>query len=271
LERDVALKVLRDQSWRSEDAVRRFTLEARAASHLKHPNTIRIFDFGASDDGVLFIAMELLEGLDVDALVASSGRLPAARVIHLARQACASLSEAHARGIVHRDIKPANLFVARVGGVLDMLKVLDFGVARLQGPAHALTEEGTLFGTPDFMSPEMCGGEPIDARSDVYSLGASLHFMLTGASLFPDRSVSEVIMMHISRMPEPPSTRAAVSADLDAVVMKCLAKSPVDRYASVDELAVALAACADAGRWSQVDAQAWWAEWRLGSPRLKAG
>ena len=271
LERDVALKVLRDQSWRSEEAVRRFTLEARAASRLKHPNTIRIFDFGASDDGVLFIAMELLEGLDADALVAASGPVPAARVLHLARQACGSLAEAHARGILHRDIKPANLFVARVGGVLDMLKVLDFGVARLQGPAHAQTEEGTLFGTPDFMSPEMCGGEPLDARSDVYSLGASLYYLLTGTALFPDRSVLEVIMMHVSKLPERPSVRVAtVPADLDAVVMKCLAKAPADRYQSIDELAAALAACADAGRWTQADALAWWSAWRLGPPRICA-
>jgi serine/threonine-protein kinase len=272
LERDVALKVLRDQSWRSEDAVRRFTLEARSASRLKHPNTIRIFDFGASDDGVLFIAMELLEGLDADALVAAAGPVPAARVIHLARQACGSLAEAHARGIVHRDIKPANLFVARVGGVLDMLKVLDFGVARLQGPAHGQTEEGTLFGTPDFMSPEMCGGEPLDARSDVYSLGASLYFLLTGTALFPDRSVMEVIMMHVSKVPDRPSARVAtVPPDLEAVVMKCLAKAPADRYQTIDELAGALAGCADAGRWTQVDATAWWGAWRVGTPRLSVG
>ncbi|HEY8090009.1 MAG TPA: serine/threonine-protein kinase [Polyangiaceae bacterium] len=268
LERDVALKVLRDQSWRSEEAVRRFTTEARAASRLKHPNTIRIFDFGASDDGVLFIAMELLEGLDADALVASSGPVAPARVIHLARQACASLSEAHGRGILHRDIKPANLFVAHVGGVLDMLKVLDFGVARLQGPAQAQTEEGVLFGTPDFMSPETCGGEPVDARSDVYALGASLYFMLTGSVLFPGHSVNEVIMMQVSRMPDLPSSRVAgLPADLEAVVMKCLSKAPRDRYASVDQLDAALHACADAGRWTQRDAQSWWSEWRSGAPR----
>ena len=272
LERDVALKVLRDQSWRSEEAARRFTIEARAASGLKHPNTIRIFDFGASDDGVLFIAMELLEGLDVDALVKASGALPAGRVIHLGRQLCGSLAEAHARGILHRDIKPANLFVARVGDADDVLKVLDFGVARLQGPAQTQTEEGVLFGTPDFMSPEVCGGERADVRSDVYSIGASLYFMLTGTALFPDRSMTEVIMMHISRTPDLPSSRArGIPADLEAVVMKCLAKEPGARFQGVDDLDVALAACSDAGRWSPQDARDWWATWSVVPARLRAG
>jgi serine/threonine-protein kinase len=272
LERDVALKVLRDQSWRSEEAVRRFTLEARAASGLKHPNTIRIFDFGASDDGVLFIAMELLEGLDVEALVAAAGPLPSARVIHFARQLCGSLAEAHARGILHRDIKPANLFVARIGEARDVIKVLDFGVARLQGPAQTQTEEGVLFGTPDFMAPEICGGERADARSDVYSIGASLYFMLTGTPLFPDHSVTEVIMMHISKIPDLPSSRApGIPADLEAVVMKCLAKDPGARFQGIDELDAALAVCAGAGAWSRQDAFAWWAGWSVVPVRLRAG
>jgi serine/threonine-protein kinase len=259
LDRDVALKVLRDQSWRSEEAVRRFQIEARAASRLEHRNTIRIFDFGASDDGVLFIAMELLEGLDLEAIVGESGPLPAARVIHLARQACGSLAEAHARGILHRDVKPANLFVTRMGDVHDVVKVLDFGVARLQGPAQTQSEAGALFGTPDFMSPETCTGEGTDARSDVYSLGASLYFLLTGTPLFPSRPVTEVIMMHVTKEPDPPSSRVpGVPEDLEHVVTKCLAKDPADRYQSVDELDQALAACKDAGAWTAADAASWW-------------
>jgi serine/threonine-protein kinase len=251
LERDVALKVLRDQSWRSDEAVKRFTREARAASRLEHPNTIRIFDFGASDDGVLYIAMELLDGCDIEALVAQSGPLPAARVIHLGRQVCGSLAEAHERGVLHRDIKPANLFVTRVGEDRDVVKVLDFGVARLQGPAQTQTEAGALFGTPDFMAPEVCGGEGADARSDLYAVGASLYFALTGTALFPDRSVTEVIMMHITKEPDPPSSRVkGVPADLERVVMKCLAKEPADRYESAIELERALAACVDAGSWT---------------------
>lgn len=272
LERDVALKVLRDQAWRGEEAVRRFAREARAASQLEHANTIRIFDFGASDDGVLFIAMELLTGMDADALVETAGRLPAARVIHLARQACGSLAEAHERGILHRDIKPANLFVATVGEDFDVVKVLDFGVARFGGAAQTQTEEGTLFGTPDYMAPEVCGGERADARGDVYAIGASMYFMLTGTALFPERSVTEVIMMHISTQPEPPSVRAPdVPPDLERVVMRCLAKNPSERFQSVGEVDRALAACQDAGRWSRDAARAWWTSWRRESVRMKTG
>jgi tRNA A-37 threonylcarbamoyl transferase component Bud32 len=271
LDRDVALKVLRDHAWRSEEAVRRFTTEARAASQLVHRNTIRIFDFGASDDGVLFIAMELLDGMDVEAMVRRWGPLSPARAVYLARQACGSLQEAHERGIVHRDIKPANLYVSRMGEEHDVLKVLDFGVARLPQAARPLTEEGLLFGTPDFMSPEVCAGERADARSDLYSLAASLYFMLTGGPLFPDSSVNEVILKHISRAPDPPSSRAAgIPADLDAVVMRCLAKEPGERYASAAAFGAALAACASAGDWSPRHAAGWWSEHAIGAPRKSA-
>jgi hypothetical protein len=261
LGRDVALKILKDRGLRGEESVRRFEREARAAAALKHPNTIRIIEFGASDDGVLFIAMELLDGMDLDQLVELSGRLPPARAIHLARQACASLAEAHAAGIVHRDIKPANLFVTRVGDDYDFLKLLDFGVARVIDADRApLTEAGLLFGTPEYMSPEMCSGERADARSDVYSLGAVLYFMLTGTPLFPGRGFAETVMSHISRETEPPSVRAGVPLPdpLEAAIMRCLEKKPDDRFFSVRELDEALAACERAGQWSKDDARAFW-------------
>jgi serine/threonine-protein kinase len=216
--------------------------------------------------------MELLDGCDLEALVADTGPLPAARVIHLARQACGSLAEAHGRGVLHRDIKPANLFVARLGDERDVVKVLDFGVARLQGPAQTQTEAGALFGTPDFMAPEVCGGEGADARSDLYSLGATLYYTLTGTPLFPDRSVTEVIMMHITKVPDPPSSRVrGVPDDLERVVLKCLAKEPAERYQSVAELERALAACKDAGRWTGSDAASWWLEWSGSRARIKTG
>jgi hypothetical protein len=275
LERDVALKVMREQSSRSGEAIKRFEREARAASQLKHPNTIRIFDFGASDDGLLYIAMELLDGMDLDALVSTRGPLPAARVIYLARQACGSLAEAHARGILHRDIKPANLFVAKVGKNYDVLKLLDFGVARVTetGTDAKLTATGKLTGTPAYMSPEICGGDAkIDQRSDIYSLGAVLYYMATGTELFPTRTFGEVVMMHISRAPERPSTRVAtLPADLERVIMKCLEKAPADRYASVDELERDLAACADARAWSNEEAQGWWRGAQLSEVMRVAG
>jgi len=261
LGRDVALKVLRDQSARSSETVQRFQREARAASQLKHPNTIRIHDFGASADGLLFIAMELLDGLDLDALVTANGPLRPSRVIYLARQACGSLAEAHARGIVHRDIKPANIFVSKAGDEYDVVKLLDFGMAQLEESDTSITRTGVLTGTPAYMSPEICSGEKeIDARADVYSFGAVLYFMLTGSMLYPKRPFAEVVMMHISKTPELPSKRLgkAVPADLERVVMKCLEKKPSERYASIEALARDLEACEDAGGWSNEMAKRWW-------------
>jgi serine/threonine-protein kinase len=261
LGRDVALKVLKERGELDEEKIRRFEREARAAASLTHPNTIRIFEFGASDDGVLFIAMELLDGLDVDALVEVAGPLSPARAVKLVRQACASLAEAHVKHIVHRDIKPANFFVTHVGEDYDYLKLLDFGVARVvEGEQPSLTETGILFGTPAYMSPEVCAGERASTRSDIYSLGAVLYFMLTGTPLFPDRTFAETVMSHISRTPEPPSVRLGkeLPQGLEVAVMRCLQKKREDRFRSVRELDDALAAIKDLGEWTREDARTWW-------------
>jgi serine/threonine-protein kinase len=261
LGRDVALKVLKERGDVNEEKIRRFEREARAAAALTHPNTIRIFEFGASDDGVLFIAMELLEGLDVDALVEVAGPLPPARAVKLIRQACASLAEAHVKGIVHRDIKPANLFVTHAGDEYDFIKLLDFGVARVnEGENPSLTETGILFGTPAYMSPEVCAGERASTRSDIYSLGAVLYFMLTGTPLFPDRTFAETVMSHISKTPEPPSLRLGkeLPQRLEMAVMRCLQKKREDRFRSVRELDEALAEIEGLGEWTADDARVWW-------------
>jgi hypothetical protein len=261
LGRDVALKVLKERGGLDEEKIRRFEREARSAASLTHPNTIRIFEFGASDDGVLFIAMELLDGLDVDSLVEVAGPLPPARAVRLVRQACASLAEAHVKHIVHRDIKPANFFVTHTGEEYDFLKLLDFGVARvLESEVPSLTETGILFGTPAYMSPEVCAGERATTRSDIYSLGAVLYYMLTGTQLFPDRTFAETVMSHISRVPESPSVRLGkpLPEKLEAAIMKCLQKRREDRYRSVRELDDALAAVEGLGEWTRQDATAWW-------------
>jgi serine/threonine-protein kinase len=261
LQRDVALKVLKDTGTAGEEKVRRFEREARAAASLTHPNTIRIYEFGASDDGVLFIAMELLEGLDIEALVEVAGPLPPARAVKLIRQACASLAEAHVNKIVHRDIKPGNLFVTHAGQEYDFVKLLDFGVAHLgEAPGPSLTETGILFGTPAYMPPEVCNGERASTRSDIYSLGAVLYFMLTGTSLFPDRTFAETVMSHIHRTPDLPSVRlgAPLPEGLEAVVMKCLEKTRDARFRSAKELDEALAAIPDLGEWTTDDARLWW-------------
>jgi serine/threonine-protein kinase len=250
LRRDVALKILDRQSSGDAVAIARFEREALAASGLQSPHTIRVFDFGASDDGVWFMAMEHLEGIDLSTLVDDSGPLPPERVIGFARQACTALSEAHEAGVVHRDIKPDNLFVCRMGDEPDFLKVLDFGIAKIEGADEevTVTRAGWVHGTPAYMAPEVCNGMPADARSDVYSLGAVLYFLLTGTPPFTAPTAGAVMVAHVAEKAQRPSERVPVPADLERVVMRCLAKDPQDRWQSAREVDVALSKCAGAAQ-----------------------
>ena len=262
--REVAVKVLTNEALKDPELVHRFQREARAARRLVHPNTIHLLESGVSRDGVHYIAMELLHGLDLDAVVKRYGPVPAARAIHLARQACGSLDEAHRKGIIHRDVKPANLFVARSDDGGDMLKVLDFGLARIIRNATAsspspVTPEGVICGTPAFISPEAVSGEAPDPRSDLYSLGAVVYFMVTGTVVFPHLTIGESLMAHAGRVPEPPSKRVpGIPADLERIILRCLEKTPANRYSSAAALAAELARCADADKWSVEDASAFW-------------
>ncbi|MGO9708708.1 MAG: serine/threonine-protein kinase [Polyangiaceae bacterium] len=266
LDRPVALKVLHERAARDEGAVRRFIREARAASRLRHPNTIRVFDFGASDDGVFYIAMEILDGLDLETIVSTGGPLTNARVIRFARQICGSLAEAHDLGIVHRDVKPANLFVTQYGDEYDFVKVLDFGVAQIARDATMAKSggDGEVVGTPAYLSPEMALGESvIDARSDIYSLGAVLYFLATGTPLFPDRSFRDTLLAHAMHDPQPPSARAdGIAPDLERIILKCLAKQPAYRYQTARDVDAALAACEDAGKWDNEAARRYWTSLR---------
>jgi serine/threonine-protein kinase len=245
LRRDVALKILDRSASGDAVAIARFEREALAASGLQSPHTIRVFDFGASDDGVWFIAMEHLEGVALGALVDEAGPLPIARAIRFARQACAALAEAHDGGVVHRDVKPENLFVCRMGDEPDFLKVLDFGIAKIEGADDAaVTRAGWVHGTPAYMAPEVCNGAPADARSDVYSLGGVLYFLLTGTPPFTAPTTAAVMLAHVREEPEPPSARGrAVPADLERVVMRCLRKDPAERWQDARALDAALAGC----------------------------
>jgi hypothetical protein len=240
--RDVALKILHAQSSQVPMARLRFEREARAAASLHDPHTIRVIDWGASDDGVYFIAMELLDGSDLATLVRQSGPLPLARALSFIGQACESLAEAHAAGIFHRDIKPANLFAANVNGERDFLKLLDFGLAKLPRGADELTvtHEGWIGGTPSYMAPEACAGTPTDERSDLYSLGAVLYFLVTGRAPFVAQTAAQVMMAHLNEAPLPPSQLAALPPSLDALVLRCLAKRPDDRFQTVRALQQAL-------------------------------
>jgi eukaryotic-like serine/threonine-protein kinase len=263
LNRRVALKLLKENIASDPTSLRRFKREAEAASHLVHPHTIRVFDFGASDDGVFYIAMELLDGLDLEAIISRLGPLPASRTVHLARQVCDSLFEAHTKGIIHCDLKPANLFVTKVGDEYDFAKVLDFGLARLN-IGHGHTTVDSIRGTPACMPPEVIKGEPVTPVSDIYSMGAVLYWMVTGTPVFRGRGFHDSVLPHLDKAPERPSQRlgSEVPSDLEAIILKCLAKKPADRYANARELGEALADCSCARGWSGVAAKVSWEELR---------
>ena len=264
LRRDVALKLLRSEGVSPAD-VRSFEREARATSQLRSPHTIRIFDFGASSDGVLYIAMEHLPGADRSTLVQEHGPMAPGRVIRFALQTCLSLAEAHDAGIIHRDIKPHNLYVTRASDDYDVLKVLDFGIAKqamLEADVDgAKTEVGSIKGTPTYMSPEMITGGAVDARNDIYSLGVTLYYLLTGVVPFDGRSWGKLVYAHMTTPPIPPSLRRAdpMPASLEEVVLRCLAKKPEARFQSARELHDALEACAREAPWTPEDARDFWA------------
>jgi serine/threonine protein kinase len=231
-------------------------------SQLTHPNTVAIYDYGRTPEGLFYYAMEYLSGINLDRLVRQFGPQPAGRVIHILRQACGSLAEAHRVGLIHRDIKPANLLLTRRGGVCDTLKVLDFGLVKA---AHAEPEglaKGTVVGTPHFMSPEAIQTpDLLEAGSDLYSLGAVGYWLLTGQTLFETDQVEQLLDEQVKRMPQRPSQRLGrdVGADLEDLIMACLAKAPAQRPPSAEALEQALGQCRAAGAWTSQDAANWWA------------
>lgn len=239
LRRDVALKILRDAGPQS---VSRFEREVQALADLRHPNTVRVFDYGSTDDGLLYYAMELLVGVDLAELVKKTGPLAPARAVHLMLQASRALGEAHQKGMVHRDVKPENLFIAVAGGEVDFVKLLDFGIVRLEEESETLTQQGHIAGTPAFMAPEVGRGADANARSDVYALGAVLYYLLTGSPPFEAKGTAAILAAHQNQPVVPPSLRMEVplAPDVEAVVMACLSKDPEARPANASALADAL-------------------------------
>ncbi len=267
LARPAAIKLIHPESLGSSlgertTLVRRFEREARATAALTSPHTVQLFDFGVTEAGTFYYVMELLRGLDLDVLVQRFGPMPAPRAAHLLRQACASLAEAHAEGLVHRDIKPGNLFLCRVGREHDFIKVLDFGlVKRVAAQDPTLTAQNVATGTPAFMAPEIALGEPrIDARADIYALGCLGYWLVTGANVFRASSPMRVMLAHAHETPDPPSRRSEVGipGPFEATVMRCLAKNPADRFATAEELMAALDDTAGEDRWTSRDAERWW-------------
>ncbi|MBM4269016.1 MAG: serine/threonine protein kinase [Deltaproteobacteria bacterium] len=272
LQRPTAIKVLNRDS-AGHEALERFEREVRATSGLSHPNTIAIYDFGRTPQGVFYYAMEFLEGVTLGRCVEVAGPLPEARLVHVLLQACGSLAEAHAEGLLHRDIKPANLMLCSRGGIFDFVKVLDFGLVRpVEQPDQlGLTNVNSLTGTPLFLSPELIQApDHVDARSDVYQLGVVAYYLLTGVHVFEGANIFEVCAHHLYAEPEPPERRAgrSFSPDLSELILRCLEKDREKRPADARELLHALRECTVVGTWSQADARSWWERW---SPELGAG
>jgi DNA-binding NtrC family response regulator len=272
LARPAAVKLIRQEATAGsvrEQRVGRFQREAQVTASLRSPHTVQLYDFGVNDSGGFYYVMELLQGLDLQIIVNRFGALPSERVIMLMRQACRSLAEAHAYGLVHRDIKPANLFVARLGGEYDFLKVLDFGIVKEQPAAgdadstgaNWLSSPSLLQGTPAFIAPEMVlGDHPVDARADLYSLACTAFLALTGHLVF-DASTPAQMLLHHARTPPPrPSdvSELPIPRELDKVLMRCLEKDPAKRPSSAIELEAQLAGVRCAEPWTEGRARAWW-------------
>src|SRR5688572_3802960 len=244
--------------------LRRFEREAQATASLSSPHTIRLFDFGVTEDRTFYYVMELLEGRDLETLVREFGPLPADRVVYVLRQICHSLAEAHARGLVHRDITPANVYLCRMGLDYDFVKVLDFGLVRFDkqpGVERTLVNgRRETAGTPAFMAPELIAEGEVDARADVYSLGCVAYYLLTGELVFEADTAMKMFVQHLQAMPVPPAQRTElhVPPDLDALVMARLAKEPSHRPRNAEEVLFLLDGARRTRRWNNESARDWW-------------
>ena len=274
LARPAAIKLIRPSTNGngavSADLMRRFEREAQVIAQLRSPHTVDLFDFGIAENGTFYYVMELLDGLDADALVRRFGPVPPERAVYLLAQACHSLSEAQSYGLVHRDIKPANIFLCRYGEDCDFVKVLDFGLVKAfgepagDGPQRgepALTRENFVQGTPAFIAPEQALGEPdLDARVDIYAMGCVAYWLLTGQFVFTADTAMGLLLQHTQTPPTRPSTRTELQIPpaLDDLVLSCLAKDPAKRPQSARELSLRLGEVEGASAWTQDRAREWW-------------
>ena len=269
LRRPTAIKVLPPDKV-GEASLHRFEREVRLTARLTHPNTVAVFDYSRTPDGLFYYAMEYLDGLNLDQLVRDDGPQTPGRVIHLLRQACGALAEAHGIGLVHGDIKPANLLLVDRGGVPDVIKVVDFGLVKhvdVEGTEAtiAVPPGNIVQGTPHYLAPEAVRGDHYrEARSDLYALGAVGYFLLTGHPVFKADTVVELFAHHLHTDPTPPSQRTTqtIPAPLEAVILACLKKNPQDRPRNTRKLQGELACCPCQVPWSDEEATAWWTDYR---------
>ena len=273
LARRAAVKLIRpDVLGTGSDAetkvmLKRFEREAQATAALSSPHTIQVFDFGTTDEGSFYYVMELLMGRDLESLVREFGPVPAARAGYLLRQVCHSLADAHARGLVHRDIKPANIYVCRMGLQYDFVKVLDFGLVKVNGRSSGeqlqtlMTADQRTTGTPAYMAPEVILGEAtVDRRADVYALGCVTYYLLTGELVFEGDTPMKMLLQHVQAEPIPPSQRTEmpIPAELDQLVLACLQKDPDKRPQNAEELFKMACGCRTCDTWTSDLAQGWW-------------
>ncbi|MBL8814603.1 MAG: serine/threonine protein kinase [Planctomyces sp.] len=270
LHRPTAVKFL-DPKKTNEQTIARFEREVRLTAKLTHPNTIAVFDYGTTPEGIFYYAMEYLDGVNLEDLVRRDGALPEGRVIHILKQICGSLAEAHAIGLIHRDVKPANIILTCRAGLFDFAKLLDFGLVKAVDESRqaGITTEGALTGTPLYLSPEAINQpDTVDLRTDLYAVGAVGYFLLTGTAVFSGQTVIEILQKHLSGAVEPPSERLGqpVSAELEAVLMKCLQKSPDQRPASASEVIGLLESCSRVSPWSSEEASQCWSASSFNQP-----
>jgi eukaryotic-like serine/threonine-protein kinase len=267
LKRPCAVKLIRPELVLAAGTIERFEREVRTSATLSHPNTVEIFDYGRTEDGTYYYVMEYLPGMSLRDLVERYGPVHPGRAVYLLRQVALALQEAHEAGLIHRDIKPSNIFAAQRGGMDDVAKLLDFGLVRPAAPACSprTSDERQILGSPLYMSPEQAtSSRPIDARSDIYSLGAVAYYLLTGRPPFDAENVIEAIAAHAKDPVVPLSQiRHDVPADLDAVVLRCLAKDPMERFPDAESLEIALGRCRCASSWDKALARQWWKDLKL--------
>jgi serine/threonine-protein kinase len=244
----------------------RFEREAQVTASLQSPHTVELYDYGTADDGAFHYVMELLEGIDLDHLVRRFGPVPPARAVHILRQVCASLTEAHRRGLVHRDVKPANIFLCQRAFEDDFVKVLDFGLVKWHAKQPSeedlnLSQTGMIHGTPSYMAPEVALGKgPVDGRADLYAAGCVAFWLLTGRAVFDESTYPAMLLAHANEAPDPPSRHAdqAIPKALDSLVLSCLVKDPLGRVQTAEDLAARLAAVELAEPWTPELAARWW-------------
>jgi eukaryotic-like serine/threonine-protein kinase len=262
LRRETAVKLLQPER-AGEATLQRFEREVKLTARLKHPNTVTVYDYGRTPEGVFYYAMELLDGATLEQLVESTGPLPVGRVAHVLQQVAGALSEAHELGLIHRDIKPANIMLCNQGGQMDVAKVLDFGLVKeLKSESVQLTRENAITGTPLYMAPEaLTSADAVDPRSDLYALGAVAYYLLVGEHVFRGQSLIEVCSKHLLELPEPPSVRSGrqLPPALERLVLDCLEKKPDHRPPSAREFLERLSH-AGAEPWDARQAEAWWGE-----------